>query len=237
MSHGSIPCWMFFFAFSDLLYSLVLVFAFFIHLLFIGFKVKFRAAFDRELALICVRTCGKVAFIILGVSVIHRIASPISDEELSDGRAAFLLKYVCGLITSWTFFMVRITIVRPVELLFGYRPLLFMMMIASYIALVFVRNVYRKSIKMLSSQNDTADQYRPPDFIYCTSEVKDVEITKEVKVVSRCVICYCNYARYALLPCGHLVFCEECTLSDKCNIIDTCPLCRHTALQCVHVFT
>lgn len=45
-------------------------------------------------------------------------------------------------------------------------------------------------------------------------------IEPEETINKKCIICFENDVSYAFVPCGHLCLCE------KCNNLDTCPICR-----------
>ena len=41
-----------------------------------------------------------------------------------------------------------------------------------------------------------------------------------------CIICMTKRKFYAIMPCGHLLFCESCSKSVIQNVKALCPLCR-----------
>lgn len=47
--------------------------------------------------------------------------------------------------------------------------------------------------------------------------------------ISLCVICLSSPAIFAMIPCGHLILCEEC-LNEYSNTLNTCYLCRTTLI-------
>ena len=41
----------------------------------------------------------------------------------------------------------------------------------------------------------------------------------------KCIICMTNKKVYAVKECGHVLFCQTCSV-DVCKMTDTCPVCR-----------
>lgn len=81
------------------------------------------------------------------------------------------------------------------------------------------------------SEAEVEDLTHHPEIIEAEAVVED--LTRHSEVIedsedqantrySMCKICYMRIIEYALIPCGHLVFCGDC--SSK---LEFCPLCRH----------
>ena len=59
-------------------------------------------------------------------------------------------------------------------------------------------------------------------------EEKDVRIDDLEKQLT-CLVCFDAQREVAILPCGHVVVCQECSdrlLEEDRNIWPTCPYCR-----------
>jgi hypothetical protein len=48
---------------------------------------------------------------------------------------------------------------------------------------------------------------------------------------SCCVVCLHKAATFALVPCGHRAYCQDC-----CRLIQTCCVCRSSILGCVRIY-
>ena len=64
----------------------------------------------------------------------------------------------------------------------------------------------------------------------CTSNEKWRGQPKPLSEKSGCAVCLTNMASWACVPCGHLIFCDDC--KDQAHVFDgdKCPLCRQDRL-------
>lgn len=82
------------------------------------------------------------------------------------------------------------------------------------------------NIDDLPEQVNREDKNKPPPKIY--EEDEDCE--------KPCSICLSKAPRFALIPCGHLVFCDVC--KDKTAKMDKkeCPICRISFSSLIRIF-
>ena len=52
-----------------------------------------------------------------------------------------------------------------------------------------------------------------------------------------CVICMTERKFYAIIPCGHLLFCESCSKSVMQNVQALCPLCRGKINSTIRIYS
>ncbi|CAB9524465.1 protein ligase RNF26 [Seminavis robusta] len=70
-------------------------------------------------------------------------------------------------------------------------------------------------------------------------QMKDVHENQCTLVNALCAVCHEQSATKAVIPCGHLCLCDECTksITELASSQRSCPLCRGNLLSTLHIYT
>jgi ubiquitin-large subunit ribosomal protein L40e len=91
-----------------------------------------------------------------------------------------------------------------------------------------LRSGVRKSLFLVDQYNGLGDVD-----VYTVTQQDVDEFRTDVRLISDCVVCAAEIATHAVIPCGHVPFCQECAGSP---LLSTCPICRSPVRQTMRLF-